>query len=157
MVNDIHEDELTIEAKLKEEPTPVTVANILGGKKKRKIKYNNLRALLDSGSSGSIAYKKYVSNTTKTKTKSYSTGNGVLKIKEEANVCFTLPEFSNSKIINWKFDVIDSKDLGYDIIIGRDLMKALGIGLCFKEQLISWEGNEIPMRDYKQLKGWNLS
>ena len=157
MVNDIHEDELTIEAKLKEEPTPVTVANILGGKKKRKIKYNNLRALLDSGSSGSIAYKKYVSNTTKTKTKSYSTGNGVLKIKEEANVCFTLPEFSNSKIINWKFDVIDSKDLGYDIIIGRDLMKALGIGLCFKEQLISWEGNEIPMRDYRQLKGWNLS
>jgi hypothetical protein len=65
LVNDIHEDELKIEAKLKEEPTPVTVANILGGKKKIKIKYNNLRALVDTGSSGSIAHKKYASKTNK--------------------------------------------------------------------------------------------
>ena len=151
-MNDIHDNELKIKDKLEKEPTPVTVVNILGGKKNRSIKFNNLRALIDSGCSNSLADKKYANKLKTTKNKSYSTGNGVLKTNKEAEISLTLSEFSDSKIINWKFDITDSKDLGYDIIIGRDLMQALGISLCFKENIISWEGNDIPMRDFKQLK-----
>ena len=40
-------------------PTPVTIANVRGSKKGRKIKYDNLKILLDSGCSDSIDLMKY--------------------------------------------------------------------------------------------------
>ena len=38
---------------------------------------------------------------------------------------FTLPEFSNSKIINWNFHLTDNDDLGYDMILRDKLYKPL--------------------------------
>ena len=139
-------------------PTPVTLANVWGSKKGRKIKFDNLRFLLDSGCSDSIASLKYgKSSKEKWKTKYFTAGSWQLKTQYQMDIMFSLPEFSNSKLINWKFHLTDNEDLGYDMVIGRDLMMSLGIDISFDKKKIIWEGTEIPMRDYQQLTKWKLS
>lgn len=91
------------------------------------------------------------------KSRKFATGSGQLKTKYQAEIKFTLPEFSNSKIINWKFYLTEDEDLGYDMILGRDIMTQLGINLSFDKSIISWECIEVPMRDYKKLKRWSFS
>ena len=142
----------------KTRPTPVTIANVRGSKKGQKIKYDNLKILLDSGCSDSIALMKYGnSKKTKTPTHKFATGSGQLKTKYESEIQFTLPEFSHSKIINWKFHLTELEDIGYDMIIGQDLMTSLGIDISFTRKVVTWEGTEIPMRDFNHLKKWRLS
>ena len=48
--------------KNKRRPTPVTLAHVWGSKKNRKIKYDNLRVLIDTGCSDSLALFKYGRN-----------------------------------------------------------------------------------------------
>ena len=122
------------------EPTPVTFANIRGGKKNRKNKYENLRVLLDSGCSHSLILSKFckIKNKNK-KVRKYSTGSGTLTTTHEAEVQFTLSEFSTSKIITSKFSTIEDDVVGYDMIIGRDLvMTTLNMDLLFSKKLVSW-------------------
>ena len=65
--NDAHlenfENELTSkkngDSKVRSEPTSVTILNILGGKKLRKIMYEGLRVLLDTGCSDSLVRAAY--------------------------------------------------------------------------------------------------
>ena len=59
LLNDFHKNEMKNNSKM--EPTPVTLANIKGGKKGRDITYSNLRVLIDTGSSHSLLHKKYSS------------------------------------------------------------------------------------------------
>ena len=64
LANDIHrQDESKVNindtSKKKSKPTPVTIANIRGGKKDREIKHEGLRVLLDCGASDSLIFKKY--------------------------------------------------------------------------------------------------
>jgi len=56
------------------------------------------------------------------------------------------PELSETKIINWKLQVFKNT-LKYNLIIGRDLLQALGIFLDFKNQTITWDEITIPMTD----------
>ena len=58
LTNDIPKKELTVNKDLVE-PTPVTLANVKGGKKNREDKHVDLRVLLDSGSSHSIIQKNF--------------------------------------------------------------------------------------------------
>ena len=120
LTNDVHEtDELRVNSlkDSKKEPTPVTLANVCGGKKDRNVKHQNLRVLIDTGCSHSILQKKYSSKRIKESTKKYSTGNGTLTTDYETEVHFTLPEFSDKKIVNWTFSATDSPHVGYDMII----------------------------------------
>ena len=96
-------------------------------------------------------------NKKEVKTKKFATGSGQLKTRYQADISFTLPEFSNSKDINWNFHLTNSEDLGYDMILGRDIMTKLGIDLSFDKSGIMWEGSTIPMRDFNKLKRWTLS
>ena len=82
------------------------------------------------------------------KKKKYSTGNGTLETKYESEIHFSLPEFSDKKIINWKFSVAESKLIGYDMIIGQDLLSEIKMNICFDKNIVSWEEIEIPMRDF---------
>ena len=68
-----------------------------------------------------------------------------------------MSEFSHSKIIEWKFSLADYDDLEYDMIIGRDLLGLLGMGIDCKNNLIDWVGTKIPMRDYERLRKLTLS
>ena len=68
-----------------QKPTPVTLANVWGSKKDRKIKFDNLRILLYSGCSDSIAQMKYgKKNKKEIKSRKFATGSGQLKTKYQA-------------------------------------------------------------------------
>ena len=161
--NDIHSHELnfgfrknkTKKVKFSQNLTPVTVVDIRGGKKGRSITQKGMRVLLDSGSSHSVATTacaKDYKHKWKPKKREFNTAAGVMGTKYESKMRFSLREFSESKIIKWKFSLVDkSEDIGYDMIIGRDLMKELGLVIDFNKLAVVWEGTSIPMRDYHKL------
>ena len=103
--------------------------------------------LFDSGSEESVIQKntlgKYISeNTTPTL---WSTAGGDLTTYAKTKVEFTLPEFYENTLLVWKMHVFDQK-LNYDIIIGRDLMRELGIKLDFERHRTRWLDVSIPMK-----------
>ena len=69
-------------------------------------------------------------------------------------ITFKLPEFSSSKDISWQMDIDKGKleELGYDMIIGRDLLQALKMTIDFEYQVIKWEGTSVPMNKTKLAK-----
>ena len=67
-----------------------------------------------------------------------------------------MPEFSISKIINHRFHVDNYKGesgVGYDMIIGRDLMVQLGLTANFKRQFLQWYGATVYMKQPSGLLG----
>ena len=145
----------TIDNPKRRRPTSVTLANIRNGLRKG-IAYKNLRVLFDSGASGSFIDEGYCLNKEKSH-KNFSTANGAYQTKYESEVFFTLPEFSDSKIVKWNFAVAKSEDIGYDMVIGRDLMESLGIDILFSKKVVTWEGNELPMRDFNNNRKMKFS
>ena len=117
LLNDFHANEMKNNFQM--EPTPVTIAAIKGGKKNREIEFNNLRVLIDTGSSHSLINKKYSSKSKrKESNKQYSTGSGVLKTRYESIEQLMLPKFSDKKNITWHFSVFKGDEVGYDVVIG---------------------------------------
>ena len=57
------------------------------------------------------------------------------------SVDFGLPEFSATKIVTWKCHVDKTTNGRYDMILGRDLLDALGLDINFSEKVtIGGEG-----------------
>lgn len=138
------------------EPTPVTLMSIREGKKNRVKAHEGLRVLIDTGCSHSIIAKKYSSKTKRRSTKTYKTGSGSLTTEYESKIYFSLSEFSDQKIINWTFSVTNAEDLGYDVILGRDLLLNLKMNISFEHEVVSWEGIDIPMRDFNKIRKYKL-
>ena len=40
-------------------------------------------------------------------------------------------------------------ELGYDMIIGQDLLKVLKVIISFEHEVIKWEDSQIPMNTIK--------
>ena len=111
----------------------------------------NIYILLDTGCSNTIISKNYL-NLCKSVKKSksrYSTAVGEYKTSIHGTVKFKLPEFSNSKEITWDMDIGDLGVLEYDMIIGRDLLKSLGMIIDFKHGVLRWDDVTIPMNRTK--------
>ena len=98
-------------------------------------KTKRLYILLDTGSSNTILsnnYLEHVKSIKKSKSE-YATAGGLFTTSKQGTLVFKLPEFSNSKDITWSMDMDNGKleELGYDMIIGRDLLFSLGdTGKC---------------------------
>ena len=90
---------------------------------------------------------------TKIKT-NYATAGVTYNVNKNGIVKFKLPEFSTSKEITWKCDVDNGSllELGYDMVIGRDLLKALKMIIDFEHDTIKWEDSQIPMNRTKLVK-----
>ncbi len=107
-----------------------------------------LKALLDSGASGTLVSSKFTKELKEKKddASKWTTMAGKFTTSTTVRSYFSMPELHDNKVIEWDFHVI--KDMGaYDMIIGRDLMRALGINLNFKEDEIEWETSTIPFKD----------
>ena len=110
-----------------------------------------IKALLDSGASGSIVSKDTVKNlkinkrTSKDSTE-WTTAAGTLTTLAKCQVNFLLPELSPTKTIHHKFHVTENRITNYDMVIGRDLLQELGIDLKFSNQSIVWDDGDIPMK-----------
>ena len=113
----------------------------------------SMRVLLDSGTTSSIILRDYVTKLaayrSPTKTP-WQTLGGTFYTRRKQYVDFCLPEFSNSRSINWKFHIDETTKPDtalYDMIIGTDLMEELGIDISFKNKDITWDNVTIPMRN----------
>ena len=80
----------------------------------------------------------------------WHTLGGTFTTRRKQSVKFRLPEFSNSKTIDWKFHIDETTkpdQAQYDMIIGTDLMEELGIDLSFNRKVIEWADVCIPMKE----------
>ena len=61
---------------------------------------------------------------------------------------FVLPAFHNSKEITWnaRVDEREQSESIYDLIVGQDLMQAIGLMLDFNRGVMCWDGAETPMQ-----------
>ena len=105
-------------------------------------KSKKMYILLDTGSSNTILSDKYLGQVTSIKkSKSeYATAGGLYTTSKQGTLKFKLPEFSNARDITWSMDMDNGKleELGYDMIIGRDLLLSLGMIIDFKYSVIRW-------------------
>ena len=62
-----------------------------------------------------------------------------------AHLELELPEFNHTAVINAEFHVT-LQESTYDIILGRDLLRSLGLNFNFKENTITWEHVSIDMK-----------
>jgi hypothetical protein len=56
------------------------------------------------------------------------------------------PEFSLSQVVHAQLHVTAERLSGYDLILGRDMLSALGIILDFSRDMIIWEEGKMPMK-----------
>ena len=101
---------------------------------------------MDSGSSGTLlshdlGKKLRIKPTAATE---WKTAAGTFNTKGEVKVTFALPEFHTERRITHKVAI--AKDLGYDMILGRDLLHELGIILDFSRDISIWDRAEVPMK-----------
>jgi Retroviral aspartyl protease len=112
-----------------------------------------LRALADTGASNSIILKDYTSKDTfkynNVDTTTWSTMNGQFTTDKTGIVTFLLPEFILKKQITWEFHMDDQSKPSdtYGMIIGRDLLRKLGIMLNFNDKTVTWDTDTIQMKD----------
>ena len=80
-----------------------------------------------------------------------------MQTKYESIEQLLLPEFSDKKNITWHFSLFKGNEVGYNVVIGRDLMLELGMEISFTKKTVAWEGIEILIRDFTRLRKWNIS
>ena len=108
---------------------------------------------MDTGTSSTIILREFVQKYTQkyhTKVTKWITLGGKFQTKRKAQIQFKLPEFSTNKVINWTAYIDDStksKNAQFDMIIGNDLMQALGLEISFKNKSLTWDDITIPMKN----------
>ena len=60
---------------------------------------------------------------------------------------FTFDKLQPNKTVGWNFHVATLK--GYNMMIGRNMMSALGIDVLFSQERITWEGFDLPFKEYR--------
>ena len=66
----------------------------------------------------------------------WETQAGKFTTSKKVNVDFCIPKFSATNIVTWKCHVDDSTNGRYDMILGRDLLTALGLDLKLSKNVI---------------------
>ena len=89
----------------------------------------------------------------------WNTLNGIFQMQHEAQVKLIFFEYSDSKRFHMKPDVVeydkDSK-LQYDLILGTETMKELGIILNFRDKMITIDEIIFLMRNINNMQGSSI-
>ena len=120
-----------------------------------------VRVLLDSGSDGDLVFVNkdkpmLLPYSKRLVPQSWNTSNGIFQTKRKARVELNFFDYSDSKRYYSEPDVVeynkDSKPQ-YDLILGNETMKELGIVLDFKSKTITIDEITLPMRNINLLQG----
>jgi hypothetical protein len=142
-------------------PTTELIVEIKHGKKLNQSR--NLKALIDTGSSGCIILNEFTKGIHHKQSESpqqWMTKGGLFKTTGICSIKFYLPEFSTQESIKWKFHVdtsIQTVKSRYDMIIGRDLLQELPLDIKFSDQTLSWQEVTIPMKISDEINGQNIN
>jgi predicted aspartyl protease len=126
-------------------------------------KSRNLKALIDTGSSGCIILNEFTEGIHHKRSEDpqqWMTKGGLFQTNGICPVKFYLPEFSTQECVKWKFHVDSSKNATksrYDMILGRDLLEQLPLDIKFSDKTISWQEVTIPMKLVDQLDNQNIN
>jgi RNase H-like domain found in reverse transcriptase/Reverse transcriptase (RNA-dependent DNA polymerase)/Integrase zinc binding domain len=103
--------------------------------------------LLDSGASSTLIRENWAKNlsTIQVAPTNWTTTAGTFKTTEQVKLQLILPELHEGKTICCNAHVANTLGI-YDLIIGRDLLKSLGVIINFRLQTIEWDEMEIPMK-----------
>ena len=136
--------------------TPVTLASVYDLSNQTKLVKSKLFVLIDSGVSHRMAkaslVMKYKDSFFKQSKASYNTAAGMFKSKYSMKLMITLNKFGRGTKINHDFNLDKSKEgIGYDMIIGRDLLNQLNINVRFSNGTIKWEDQVVPMEKFQRI------
>ena len=123
---------------------------IPAGKKDKNSKTRLVKAMVYSGASESILAKSNADKLPVKKTKQerqWSTAAGVLTTNTKTSTSFSFPELHANKLINQSLHVVVLNIDRYDMIIGRDLIRSLGIDIHGTDMTIHWDNAAIPWRN----------
>jgi len=69
-----------------------------------------------------------------------------MRTNQNVKAQFTMPELHEDRLIEWNLHI--AKALGkHDMIIGRDILQFLKIDLRFSDNMVEWDGSELPFKD----------
>ena len=116
-----------------------------------------LRGLLDSGSTGCILLNDFTQGLKKRfgATEQWMTKGGIFTTKAKCRVPMILPDFTRQTKIEFNCHVDPtqkSSNTNYDIILGKDFMQEFGIDILNSSLTLRWDGIEIPMREFGELR-----
>ena len=81
----------------------------------------------------------------------WTTATGSFNIDQNILLSFTLPEFTNKKVVTTDFSVLDTDDCQYDMILDRNSLQDLEITIDSQSDMIEWQEFKIPMKDPVEL------
>ena len=123
------------------------------------------QVLLDSGSEGDLVFNPTSPDAVRVPYKEryapqrWRTSNGIFETTKVGRLELEFPEYSKSKRIHLKPDIIDiPAGVGpptYDLILGVETMADLGIILDFNVKAITIDGQSLPMRPIALLNDQN--
>ena len=115
-----------------------------------KPKFKTIKVLFDSGASTTVIKKSLVRKLHLRETDQethFTTPGGSFTSALKCNINFIMPEFYTKCILEWDVHVVDTHNSArYDLIIGRNLLRELGIEFSFKHNTVTWDDAEIAMR-----------
>ena len=107
-----------------------------------------LKALLDSGASGTLVLEKHARKLKLLKTKTnWAVPGGSIATGKMARARFVLPELHDNRMIEWNVHLAKSLLGSYDMIIGRDILTELEIDIKFSDQTVVWDEHDMPFKD----------
>ena len=114
-----------------------------------------LTVLLDSGSSHTMMKRSSLPHGTKpisTSPRRTTTTNGVFSTNSTITLdSVKFPEFGNHCIPRITADMFDSLTCQYDVILGCDILKLMGVLIDFQTHTINWMGRTVPMKSRKEI------
>ena len=116
-----------------------------------------LRALLDSGSTGCIILNEFTRGLPKKfgETERWATKGGIFTTKGICKVPMILTDFTRSTTVEYDCYVDPtqkSSESNYDLILGKDFQQEFGIDILNSNLTLKWNGIEVPMRDFGELR-----
>jgi len=123
---------------------------------------NKIKVLLDSGSNGDLYFlpkgkDKPFPYLTKQAPKSWCMSNGSFQTKGGGKLILKFFEYSASREYTIQPDIVEydknhMTEPGFDLILGCNTMKVLGIVLDFQTNEITIDEISLPMRDIKNIR-----